>query len=87
MMKRILLLALLSGLAGCGSNPLAGKFTNRVSMTLGEDEGLISSMYGPIGITSKIDPKDAEVLRELFRLRKMVEALQRAEAQRQRDRP
>jgi aromatic ring-opening dioxygenase LigB subunit len=73
-------------LAGCGTNPFKGEFTNRVSMTLGGDEAHVSSMYGPIGITSKVDPKDAEVLRELIRLRGMVEAIQRAQAQAQRDR-
>jgi aromatic ring-opening dioxygenase LigB subunit len=73
-------------LAGCGSNPLAGKFTNRVTMTLAGDEAHISSMYGPLGIASKVDPKDAEILRELVRLRGMVEAIQRAQAQAQRDR-
>jgi hypothetical protein len=83
-MKRLVLISLL--LAGCGTNPFKGEFTNRVSMTLGGDEAHISSMYGPIGITSKVDPKDAEVLRELVRLRGMVEAIQRAQAQAQRDR-
>jgi hypothetical protein len=71
-------------LAGCGSNPFKGTLTNRVSMTLGGDEAHVSSMYGPIGITSKVDPKDAEVLRELVRLRAMVEAIARAQAQQQR---
>jgi aromatic ring-opening dioxygenase LigB subunit len=84
-MKALILLSLL--LAGCGTNPFKGEFTNRVSMTLGGDEAHISSMYGPLGITSKVDPKDAEVLRELIRLRSMVEAIQRAQAQAQRDMP
>ena len=83
-MRYLILLSAL--LAGCGTNPFKGTLTNRVSMTLGGDEAHISSMYGPIGITSKVDPKDAEVLRELVRLRAMVEAIQRAQAQQQRDR-
>jgi aromatic ring-opening dioxygenase LigB subunit len=83
-MKALILLSLL--LAGCGTNPLAGKFTNRVVMTLSGDEAHVNSMYGPLGIASKVDPKDAEVLRELVRLRGMVEAIQRAQAQAQRDR-
>ena len=82
-MKRIVLLCAL--LTGCGTNPFKGEFTNRVSMTLGGDEAHISSMYGPLGITSKVDPKDVEVLRELMRLRGIVEALQRAQAQQQRN--
>jgi aromatic ring-opening dioxygenase LigB subunit len=83
-MRYLILLSLL--LAGCGTNPFKGEFTNRVSMTLGGDEAHISSMYGPLGITSKVDPKDAEILRELMKLRGMVEAIQRAQAQAQRDR-
>ena len=83
-MKYLILLSLL--LAGCGSNPLAGKFTNRVMLTLGEDEAHVNSMYGPLGIASKVDAKDAEVIRELMRLKRMVEAIQRAQAQAQRDR-
>jgi aromatic ring-opening dioxygenase LigB subunit len=73
-------------LAGCGTNPFKGEFTNRVTMTLAGDEAHINSMYGPLGIASKVDQKDVEVLRELQRLRQMVEALQRAQAQAQRDR-
>ena len=83
-MKALILLCALL-LAGCGTNPFKGEFTNRVSMTLGGDEAHISSMYGPLGITSKVDPKDAEVLRELVRLRAMVEAIARAQAQQQRN--
>jgi aromatic ring-opening dioxygenase LigB subunit len=83
-MKRLVLLSLL--LAGCGTNPFKGEFTNRVVMTLSGDEAHVNSMYGPLGIASKVDPKDAEVLRELVRLRAMVEAIQRAQAQAQRDR-
>jgi aromatic ring-opening dioxygenase LigB subunit len=83
-MKRLVLLSLL--LAGCGTNPFNGEFTNRVVMTLSGDEAHVNSMYGPLGIASKVDPKDAEVIRELIRLRGMVEAIQRAQAQAQRDR-
>lgn len=67
-------------LAGCSSNPLA----NRISLPLGGNEAYVNSMYGPIGITSKVDPQDAEILRELVRLRATVEAIQRAQAQAQR---
>jgi hypothetical protein len=55
-------------------------------LTLGEDEAHVNSMYGPLGIASKVDAKDAEVIRELMRLKRMVEAIQRAQAQAQRDR-
>ncbi len=67
-------------LAGCSSSPLA----NRISLPLGGNEAYVNSMYGPIGITSKVDPQDAEILRELVRLRATVEAIQRAQAQAQR---
>ena len=67
-------------LAGCSSSPLA----NRISLPLGGNEAYVNSMYGPIGITSKVDPHDAEILRELVRLRATVEAIQRAQAQAQR---
>lgn len=82
-MKRALIVCLL--LAGCGSNPLAGKFTNRLSITLAQDEVLVNSMYGGLAITSKADPRDAEIIREMIRLRAMVEAIARAQAQQQRD--
>jgi hypothetical protein len=79
-MRYLILLSVL--LAGCSNNPLA----NRISLPLGGNEAYVNSMYGPIGLTSKIDPQDAEILRELVRLRGMVEAIQRAQAQAQRDR-
>jgi len=83
-MKTLLLVVTLA-LAGCGSNPLLGQFANRVSMSLAGDEGYVNSMYGWIGVTSKIDQRDVEVLRELTRLRGIVEAIQRAQSQAQRD--
>ena len=81
-MKRIILLVTFA-LAGCGSNPFKGEFANRLSMSIAGDEAYVNSMYGWIGVTSKIDQRDAEVLRELQRLRAIVDAIQRAEAQRQ----
>lgn len=73
---RALLFACLA-ITGCSSNPLA----NRISLPLGGSDVYVNSMYGPVGITSKVDPQDAEVLRELVRLRAMVEAVARAQAQ------
>lgn len=82
---KTLLLALCLVLAGCGTNPFKGQFANRLSVSVAGDEAYVNSMYGWIGVTSKIDDRDAEVLRELVRLRAMVEAVQRAQAQAQRD--
>jgi len=73
---RAILIACLA-ITGCSSNPLA----NRISLPLGGSDVYVNSMYGPVGITSKVDPQDAEVLRELVRLRAMVEAVARAQAQ------
>ena len=80
-MRRVAICIAALVLSACSSNPL----TNRLSMTLAGDEAYVNSMYGPIGVTSKIDPKDAEIIRELQRLGAMVAAIQRAQAQAQRD--
>lgn len=52
----VLLLAVLT--TGCASN----MFTNRISRTMACDQVLVSSMYGPLGITSKADAADAAAL-------------------------
>jgi hypothetical protein len=80
-MKRAAMILAAVLLSACESSPLA----NRVSMTLAGDEAYVNSMYGFIGVTSKIDKRDAEIMRELVRLKAMVEAVQRAQAQAQRD--
>jgi hypothetical protein len=68
---RLLLILLPALLVGCSSNPL----TNRISVTLDGKDAYVNSMYGPIGVTSKIDPKDAEVLREITKLKAMLDAV------------
>ena len=85
MNMKTLLIAACVALAGCSSNPLKGQFANRLSVSLSGDEAYVNSMYGWLGVTSKIDGRDAEVIRELVRLRAVVEAVQRAQAQAQRD--
>lgn len=63
-MKHSPLLASLAAaalLSGCGSLP-TDMLANRVSCTLDRKEGLVSSMYGAIGITSKVYAADAAVM-------------------------
>jgi hypothetical protein len=59
-MNRILILAALLALSGCST--LKGTFANRASCSLDGHLLLVSSMYGPIGITSKVDEADAAVV-------------------------
>jgi hypothetical protein len=70
-MKRTAILICALALSACS------QFTNRVSVVLGTDEVLINSMYGPLGITSKVDARDAEVIREIQRLKAVLEAMKR----------
>ena len=51
----LVLVAAAIQLSGCAVD---GQLQNRVSTTLGCDQALYTSMYGPIGITSKIDGRD-----------------------------
>jgi hypothetical protein len=48
-------------LSGCGTVPEA-LFSNRVSCTVAKDGAMYVSMYGPIGIASKIEQIDADVI-------------------------
>lgn len=57
-MKLIITAAIALTLTGCASN----MFTNRISRTVACDQVLMSSMYGPLGVTSKADPADAAAL-------------------------
>lgn len=70
-MKTIAILICALAFTGCA------QFTNRVSVVLGTDEVLINSMYGPLGITSKVDARDAGVIREMARLKAVLEAMKR----------
>jgi hypothetical protein len=53
-MRTTLLALLCAALAGCGSLDLS----NRVVCSLARDQALVVSLYGPIGIASKIDKRD-----------------------------
>lgn len=60
-MKKSMLLTLIAislvPLSGCTSfNP--EMFENRASCAIAGDKAFVNSMYGPVGITSVISPKD-----------------------------
>lgn len=54
------LIAVVFLLSGCSS--LKGTFENRAACTVDGKQMLVASMYGPIGIASKISPDDAAVV-------------------------
>lgn len=47
-------------LSGCAT--FEGQLENRVTCTVAKDKALYVSMYGPIGIASKVAEQDAAVL-------------------------
>lgn len=47
-------------LTGCSS--LSGQLVNRVACTAAADKLLYVSFYGPIGVASVVDEKDAKVI-------------------------
>lgn len=55
-MKRLFLLIFALALAGCAS--LKDEFSTRIGNTVDCQSGSITSWYGPIGLTTKLDPKD-----------------------------
>lgn len=58
-MKHATILILLATLAGCS---VTGQLENRVACTVARDGARYVSEYGPLGIASKIDAKDAAVI-------------------------
>jgi hypothetical protein len=60
-MKRTLIILATLALAGCAS--LDGlTLDNRVTCTAARDKAFVVSEWGPVGISSVISPKDAEVI-------------------------
>ena len=57
-MKLLMLIATLLALSGCAT------FANRISVSLAGDEMYVNSMYGPLGVTSKVDSKDLEAIKK-----------------------
>lgn len=80
-----LLLAALALLGGCAGmkNPLQGAFTNRVVITVAEDECLAASRWGPVALTGDVDERDCTVIVQALRLRAlMLQAAREAAAER-----
>lgn len=63
-MKHILIVLALVTLAGCSSitSGIGAQLENRVACTAARDKALYVSEYGPIGVASTIDAKDAAVI-------------------------
>lgn len=74
-MKFVLLLACVF-LPGCAT---VGKFDNRLTMTINGDRAFVSSLYGPVGITTELSEADAAALRELIAVREAVRAYVRSQ--------
>ena len=56
---KYLLLILLLPLTGCATLEM---LDNRVSCTVSGDQAYVNSMYGPIGVSSKIAKQDADAI-------------------------
>jgi len=56
------LLIALSALALSACTTVKGQFENRVSCTVGGQQLVATSFYGPFGLTSKIAAEDAAVV-------------------------
>lgn len=56
MLKRLMIVGILVGLTGCGS--ISKEFQNKLACTPSGEAYLIS-MYGPLGVASKIDVQNA----------------------------
>lgn len=58
-MKHATILIILATLTGCS---VTGQLENRIACTAAKDKALYVSEYGPVGIASTIDAKDAAVI-------------------------
>lgn len=74
-MKFVLLMSCVF-FTGCAT---VGKFDNRLTMTLNGDRAFVSSLYGPVGITTELSEADAAALRELIAVREAVRAYVRSQ--------
>lgn len=59
-MRSLILVLAAVALSGCAS--FKGQFANRAACTLDGKQMLVASMYGPIGIASKVAEEDARVV-------------------------
>lgn len=53
---------LVASLQGCAAIEKSGLIENQISCAVDGSNGLINSMYGPLGITSKIKQSQADVI-------------------------
>ena len=58
-MKRLALLLLALPLAGCST---LEAFDNRISCSMDGRQAYVNSMYGPLGVSSKVAASDAKVI-------------------------
>ncbi len=56
---KYLLIPIVALLTGCAATDF---LTNRVSCTVDGAKAMVNSMYGPVGISSKVDQADADVI-------------------------
>lgn len=56
-MRKVFGILVILALSGCAQLEM---LDNRVSCTVGGDQAYVNSMYGPLGVTSKISQKDSE---------------------------
>ena len=59
-MKKMLLIVCVVALSGCAS--ISEQLENRAVCTVSKDQAFVISMYGPIGIASKLSDKDSPVI-------------------------
>lgn len=59
-MKYLVVLLMLFSFTGCAS--LEGKFENRVTCTVDKKDSFLVSLYGPLGIASKVSKSDTAVI-------------------------
>lgn len=60
MFKCLLLIGVCATLTGCGT--LDKTFDNRLTCTISKDKAYFISLYGPVGISSKINDDDAKTI-------------------------
>ena len=60
-MKIVSLAVMAAFLTGCASLPSVD-LSNRLSCTLDKKQAFINSMYGPLGVTSKVAAADGKAL-------------------------
>lgn len=55
-------LAIIPAMAGCSSIGMDKYLGNRVACTVAGDKAYVTSLWGPVGISSEIVPKDSKII-------------------------